>query len=70
MSSYQFSLAAKQLYEVKYPLDPPLTNEELLRFEQMYNYEEVDSIFSAVKKIKHWRGVRKRELRKKGNTSS
>ena len=60
MSSYQFSLAAKELYEVRYPNDPPLTEEELLRFEQMYNDEEVDSIFSAVKKIKQWRGLRKR----------
>ncbi len=27
MSSYQFSLAAKELYEVRYPNDPPLTEE-------------------------------------------
>ncbi len=63
MSAYQFSLAAKQLYEVKYPQDPPLTEEELGHFEQMYHDEDVDSIFSAVKKIKQQRGLKKRRAR-------
>ncbi len=32
-------------------------------FEQMYHDEDVDSIFSAVKKIKHRRGLKKRRAR-------
>ncbi len=62
MSSYQFSLAAKELFEIRHPTDSPISDEELVRLEQMYNDEEVDSIFSAVKKVKQERQNQNKRL--------